>query len=275
MIKRIILLVLSVLLTVPTGFNIVTEGQVPRSSSLKSSNYQDYISLFYQKLGNEYPKPDYVVFSKAITGFFTITAQNKIKNNLLTIIDFSLSSNKKRMWIVDVNEMKVIDHNLVSHGQKSGALYAESFSNTPSSHQSSLGFYLTGDIYYGKHGMSMYLEGLETGINDKARERAIVMHSADYVSTDFIKKNGRLGRSHGCPAIPQEGHQKTISLLSGSSCLYIYHNDKDYHQKTNLLAQEKAIAGMLNFMKEACLNMPAYLSLPFVANQTLTVKRSL
>lgn len=275
MIKRIILLWLSVLLAVPTGFTVITENQTPSSTSLELSNYQDYISLFYQKLGNECPKPNYVVFSKAITGFFTIKAQNKIKNNLLTIIDFSLSSNKKRMWIIDVNDMKVIHHNLVSHGQKSGLLYAESFSNTPSSHQSSLGFYLTGDIYYGKHGMSMYLEGLEAGINDKARERAIVMHSADYVSSDFIKQYGRLGRSHGCPAIPKEGHQKTLSLLSGNSCLYIYHNDTGYHQKTNLLAQDKAIAGMLNFMKEAPLIVSKYLSLPLVLDQIPTVETRL
>ncbi len=272
MLKRIILLFLSILLVVPTGFTITTEDQITESTSFNPVNYRDYISLFYEKLGNETPKPDYLVFKKAITGFFTLKSQNKIKNNLLTIIDFSLSANIERMWIIDVNDMKVIHHNLVSHGQKSGMLYAESFSNTPSSHQSSLGFYLTGEIYYGKHGMSMFLDGLEPGINDKARERAIVMHSADYVSPDFINQYGRLGRSHGCPAIPQEGHKKIIALLSGCSCLYIHHPDPEYHKKTNLQVQDKALAGMLNFLKEAPHIMDQYLALPIVFNPTPKVE---
>lgn len=271
MLKRIFLISLSVLLVVPTGFTNITEDQATGSTSFGQINYQDYISMFYHKLGNDAPKPEYMIFSKAITGYFSIKSQNQIENNLLTIIDFSLSANKERMWIIDVNKMKVIHHNLVSHGQKSGLLYAESFSNTLSSHQSSLGFYLTGDIYYGKHGMSMYLDGLEAGINDKARERAIVMHSADYVSTDFINQYGRLGRSHGCPAIPKEGHKEVISLLSGRSCLYIYHPDKAYHQRTNLLAHDKAIEGMLHFMKDSPQIIPQYLTLPIVYSQKTTV----
>lgn len=263
---------LSALLVIPTGFSVITDEHITDSNLISYVHYQEYISLFYQKLGNETPKPDFVVFKKAMTGYFTLKTQNEIKNNLLTIIDFSLSANKERMWIIDVNNMKVIHHNLVSHGQKSGLLYAETFSNTPSSHQSSLGFYLTGDIYYGKHGMSMYLDGLEAGINDKARERAIVMHSADYVSADFIKQYGRLGRSHGCPAIPQVGHKEIISLLSGSSCLYIYHPDKSYHQRANFLAQDKAIEGLLSFMKETPQIIPSYLTLPLVSNQKLTAE---
>lgn len=264
MLKRFILLSLSVLLVVPAGFTLVTEDQITGTTSISQGHYQDYCALFYQQLGNEGAKPDYAVFSKAITGYFAIKSQNQIQKNLLTIIDFSLSANLERLWIIDVNNMKVIHQSLVSHGQNSGLLYAESFSNTPSSHQSSLGFFLTGDIYYGKHGMSMYLEGLEAGINDKARERAIVMHSADYVSFDFIKQHGRLGRSHGCPAIPQDGHKQIITLLNGGSCLYIHHHDKEYHQKTNLQAQEKAITGMLNFMKETPPFITQHFALPFV-----------
>jgi hypothetical protein len=154
------------------------------------------------------------------------------------------------MWIVDVDKMKIVRQSLVSHGRNSGELYANKFSNITSSYQSSLGFYTTGDIYTGKHGMSLYLDGVEKGINDNARERAIVIHSADYVSKNFIASNGRLGRSQGCPAIPVEDHKKVISLISGGSCLYIYHPQDMYHSKTGIVGQEIALAGMIKFFDE-------------------------
>ncbi len=210
----------------------------------------NYYALFYEKLGNDFPKPEYNVFKKALTGYFSLKAESKIRNNLLTIIDFSLSSNQKRMWILDVPGIKITHHSLVSHGRNSGGEFARTFSNTLSSNQSSLGFYLTDRVYYGENGFSLFLDGLEGGINDKSRKRTIVMHSAEYVSKDYIRRYGRLGRSLGCPAIPVKNHREIITALSGGSCLFIYYPDPEYFEKTLMLSHENALAGVLAFLDE-------------------------
>ncbi|MBW6500012.1 MAG: murein L,D-transpeptidase catalytic domain family protein, partial [Bacteroidales bacterium] len=123
--------------------------EINSSSENFNPDPEVYFTWFYKTLNCDVPKPEYEVFTRAITGFFNLKAGNKIKNNLLTIIDFSLSSNTERMWIVDMNRIKVVHHSLVAHGRNSGDEFATSFSNKPSSFQSSLGFYLTDEIYYG------------------------------------------------------------------------------------------------------------------------------
>jgi hypothetical protein len=173
----------------------------------------------------------------AIAGYETLKQDNRIeREQLITLIDFSLSSDKKRLWVIDLSSFKVLVHSYVSHGRNSGELFAEVFSNTPGSYTSSPGFYVTGQTYTGKHGLSLYLEGLEEGINDKARERAIVMHGADYVSEDFIAKHGRLGRSQGCPAVPVELNEKIINTIKGGSCLYIHTGKECYTKQSKLLS---------------------------------------
>ena len=147
---------------------------------------------------------------------------------LLTIIDFTKPSTEKRLFIIDLNNQELIHHTLVAHGKNTGLNLAESFSNTSQSLQSSLGFYTTGEPYYGKHGYSLRLDGLEEGINDNARKRAIVIHGAKYVSEDFIETHGRLGRSWGCPALPLEQTKEIIDLIKKGSCLYIYSDDENY-----------------------------------------------
>jgi hypothetical protein len=213
-------------------------------------NIDRYFSEFYEALGDETPKPEIEVFKNALTGFFNLKAENKVENNLLTIIDFSISSKQERMWVVDMLKMEVVHFSLVAHGRNSGEEFAGSFSNKPSSYQSSLGFYLTDKIYHGRHGMSLYLDGIEPGINDKARERTIVMHSADYVSKDFIRWNGRLGRSFGCPAIPIDNHEKVIKLLSGKSCIYIHYPDEEYFSKSSMFTLESAKEGIAEYLTE-------------------------
>ncbi len=210
----------------------------------------DYYMWLYGRLGNEVSKPEYEIFKQALTGFFNLKGKNKISKNLLTIIDFSLSSKLERMWILDVNKMEVIHNTLVAHGRNSGDEFARYFSNKPSSYQSSLGFYLTDGLYHGKHGLSLYLDGVEPGINDKARERTIVMHSADYVSKDFIQNYGRLGRSFGCPSIPLENHQEIIEKLSGRSCLYIHYPDTEYLETSHLLNPESALEAAVMFLNK-------------------------
>lgn len=223
-----------------------------------SQNLDLFFTCFYNKLECNTPKPEYEVFKKALTGFFSLKAENRIKNNLLTIIDFSLSSNVERLWVVDMMTMKVVHNSLVAHGRNSGNEFAKTFSNRVSSNQSSLGFFLTDGIYIGKHGKSLYLDGVEPDVNDKARVRTVVMHGADYVSKDFIKNYGRLGRSFGCPSIPMEGHEKIVTLLSGRSCIYIHYPDEQYLNSSKLFAHEKAVVGLYAFLIETSVTYEFY-----------------
>jgi hypothetical protein len=167
--------------------------------------------------------PSLSLLQTALAGYeLLLEAQSISRPEVITIIDFSLPSDKERLWVLDLIQGKVLFHCLVSHGRNSGEIMAENFSNTPGSNTSSPGFYVTGETYIGKHGLSLTLDGLEMGINDKARARAIVIHGADYVSADFIRKYGRLGRSFGCPAVPKELSEEIIQTIKGGSCLFIY-----------------------------------------------------
>jgi hypothetical protein len=221
------------------------------SSSSADNERIDKICLsYFSLLKSESTKPDYEVFKKALKGFFSLKSTHNIRKNILTIIDFSISSKNERMWVIDMNEMKVLHSNLVAHGRNSGEEFASSFSNSPSSYQSSLGFYVTGDTYIGKHGLSLYLDGVEPGINDNARSREVVMHGADYVSEDFVNRMGRLGRSFGCPSIPVKGHEEIIKLLSNKSCLYIYYPDDKTKKSSDLYTAETALNGLSDFLQE-------------------------
>ena len=158
-----------------------------------------------------------------------------LKSPLLTVIDFSLPSTQKRLWVIDPSKGLILHHSVVAHGRNSGELLAKNFSNQPESFKSSLGFYKTAETYQGKHGYSLRLDGLEKGFNDQARNRAIVIHGADYAKEEFAKSTGRLGRSLGCPALPPELSAKVIDLIKDGSLLFIYGNDESYLQKSYLL----------------------------------------
>lgn len=167
---------------------------------------------------------DSLAFELAFQRFSEIYDKRQIKNDsLITLIDFSKTSEKNRLFIFDFKNRELLISSLVSHGINSGSDKAETFSNIPQSHKSSLGFYVTLGTYYGKHGYSLRLDGLDPGLNDNARKRAIVIHGADYVNTDYISKYGRIGRSFGCPALPKESAQEIIDLIKEGSGLFIYH----------------------------------------------------
>jgi hypothetical protein len=168
--------------------------------------------------------PDKLVFDKAIEGWKSLQQKGTVRSSVISIIDFNKPSSEKRLWVIDIASGKVLHHTFVAHGRKSGDLYANKFSNIPDSNQSSLGLYVTGKTYTGKHGLSLKLHGLEPGVNDLAESRAIVMHSAEYVSEQYIRSVGRLGRSFGCPAIPVEDHKKIINTVADGTCLYIHHS---------------------------------------------------
>jgi L,D-transpeptidase catalytic domain len=175
-------------------------------------------------------------FKFALEGYNRLKAEGKITKDLLTVIDFSRSSNSKRLWIIDMDNLTVVYNTLVAHGRNSGDEFAEEFSNDNSSNMSSLGFYATGEIYNGKHGQSLKLDGLEQGINSNARSRGVVMHAADYVSDTFIKMHHRLGRSQGCPALPNGLTKEVINLIKNKSCLFIYHPSKNYLASSRVLS---------------------------------------
>ena len=195
------------------------------------------IDLVYSHPHNAaFNMPKESILSLGITGHQKLVNENKIpENKPLTIIDFSLPSSEKRMWIIDVVSGVILHYGYVSHGRNSGDLLAKHFSNKNSSYMSSLGFYLTAETYQGKHGYSLRLDGLEQGFNDKARERAIVIHGADYAKEEFIQVTGRLGRSLGCPALPREEAKEVIDLIKGQSLLFIYGNDTQYLEKSPIL----------------------------------------
>ncbi|MBE0667548.1 MAG: murein L,D-transpeptidase catalytic domain family protein [Bacteroidales bacterium] len=167
--------------------------------------------------------PSLLVLETALAGYEILNHEQAITHTgIITIIDFSLPSDKERLWVLDLIHGKVLFHCLVSHGRNSGELMAEYFSNKPGSYASSPGFYATGETYIGRNGLSLFLDGLEAGINDNARDRAIVMHGAGYVSPEYIREYGRLGRSYGCPAVPEEMSREIIQSIKGGSCLFIY-----------------------------------------------------
>jgi len=182
--------------------------------------------------------PSVQVLETALAGYEILNQKQAIvRPGVITIIDFSLPSDKERLWVLDLASNKVLFHCLVSHGRNSGELMAEKFSNIPGSFASSPGFYATGDTYTGRNGLSLVLDGLEAGINDKARARAIVMHGADYVSPEYIKVNGRLGRSQGCPAVPEKLCGEIIESIKGGSCLFIYAPIPSYTSKSQIISK--------------------------------------
>lgn len=203
----------------------------------EADNIKEKSELLYCDIQTEgFSLPKLEIFTKAFEGYTALEAQGKIKNNILTIIDFSLSSTKDRMWVIDMVNKKVILQTLVSHGIKSGKEFAKSFSNQNESNKSSLGFYLTGETYIGKHGISLKLDGLEFGLNDKARERAVVIHGAEYVSKKLANKQGYLGRSQGCPAVATAIAPKLIQTIKNKSVLFIYHPTRMYVNKSKLVS---------------------------------------
>jgi hypothetical protein len=181
------------------------------------------VTVYNSLEANNYGLPSLESFSQAFEGFERLKQEGKIQKDILTIVDFSLSSTAKRLWVIDMTNRTVLFQSLVAHGRNTGNEFAEKFSNRAESNQSSLGFYVTGEIYVGKHGKSLRLDGLERGLNDNARARAVVIHGADYVSEQFIRQQGRLGRSLGCPALPVELNGKIIEVIKDKSCLFIYH----------------------------------------------------
>lgn len=220
-------MVLKVLTTALLFFTSVIFISNPKSNAIIDPNpkLETDANRVYANLNpNNFELPQIQSFSEALKGFYKLKEKGIIKKNILTLIDFSLSSNVKRLWVIDLTTKTILIQSLVAHGRNTGEEFANSFSNNAQSFKSSIGFYATAEVYSGKHGLSLRLDGLEKGINDNARNRGVVMHAADYVSAIFIKNNKRLGRSQGCPSVPVALSKEIISMIKDKSCLFIYHS---------------------------------------------------
>lgn len=177
-------------------------------------------------------------FDFALKGFNFLLAQGKVVNNsIISIVDFSETSNKKRLFILDLKNYKILFNTYVAHGQNSGKESADNFSNKPESLESSPGFYITKETYYGSKGLSLRLEGEEEGINNNALNRGIVMHAAAYVNEALAQSRGFIGRSWGCPAVPPELHQAIINKIKNGSCLFLYTPNKNYISSSRILKE--------------------------------------
>jgi hypothetical protein len=197
--------------------------------SIDQSNIFDSLKLGTLGLSRQ-------AFDYALKGFNFLVTKGKIVNNsIISIVDFSETSNKKRLFIIDLKNYKILFNTYVAHGQNSGKEFAGNFSNRPESLESSPGFYVTKETYYGTKGLSLRLEGEEEGINDNALNRGIVMHAAAYVNEALAQTRGFIGRSWGCPAVPPELHQAIINKIKNGSCLFLYTPNKNYISSSRIL----------------------------------------
>ena len=176
------------------------------------------------------------VFFSAFKGLQYFQQNDQLKkSNLLTICDYSQSSTNKRLYVIDVLNGRVLFNTYVSHGKNSGDEFATSFSNIMSSNKSSQGFLITAETYNGKAGYRMRLNGMEKGINDRVRSRAIVMHGSRFVNENTMNDRGTIGKSLGCPAIPYGVHTRIIDAIKGGSCFYIHHPGEIYVRTSTIL----------------------------------------
>ena len=206
------------------------------SDPIGTKSFDPEMELIYDslKLGKKGLKKE--AFNYAYTGYKKLEEEGTLnKEGLITICDFSQSSKRKRLYLIDLNECKLLLNTYVAHGKNSGGEYAKKFSNRPESRQSSLGFYRTKKTYYGGHGLALTLSGLEPGFNDKAERRKIVLHGSLYIGDNYRRWGKYMGRSFGCPAVPMKQSKTLINTIKDGSCLFIYHPSKNYLSGSKIL----------------------------------------
>ncbi len=236
--------VLFAFFSLPATDNIAKHDKIGEyaAATTRSAIFENHVKGLYDELSLQDKGLEYNVFRFALSGYYNLMRESKIQSSRqrLAVVDFRKPSKDKRLYVIDLASHRLLHHTWVAHGKNSGLIYAQKFSNEPSSLQSSLGFYKTDNTYSGQHGYSLYLDGMEDGFNDQARPRAIVMHGADYVTADYIAQHGRAGRSWGCPSIPVGEHKAIIDNLKYGNCLFIYSDDLIYLNRSKLLNFQKA-----------------------------------
>lgn len=199
------------------------------------------------RMAESAPRLDPKVLSMAVGASRCAVGSGVTMPKRLAVIDFSLPSSEERMWIFDVRTGDLLLRDLVAHGRKSGNFRSTAFSNVEGSNMSSIGLFRASESYYGKHGYSLRLDGLEPGVNDLARQRAIVIHGADYVSDSWVDQYGRIGRSLGCPAVDNQVIEEVVDSLKGGQLVFKYYPDQEWLQSSSFLhcedAQMAAAAG--------------------------------
>ena len=207
--------------------------------ALNRFNFEDSMTTLYNEIGLKELNLDYEPFRHTMIGFYGLRQDGKINDkNLISIIDFTQTSCDKRFYTIDLDTKEVLFNTLVSHGRTTGGNKSTVFSNESGSNASSLGFYVTAETYVGSKGYSMRLDGMDKGYNDQMRRRAVVMHNAKYVSDDWVKKYGRIGRSQGCPALPEGISKAVIDVIKDKTVIFAYYNDDAYLKASNYLNLE-------------------------------------
>ena len=186
------------------------------------------VQKLVRTLSGEAPALEPQVLNKAVAAMKCAVNNGMEPAGRLAVIDFSLPSSERRLWIFDLQEKQLLLEDFVAHGQNSGDNYANRFSNIVGSYQSSLGLFRTQESYFGRHGYSLRMDGLEPGVNDRARDRAIVIHAADYVDPSWIERQGRIGRSQGCPAVRPEVAEMVVDSLKNGQFMFSYYPDPEW-----------------------------------------------
>lgn len=215
----------------------VTAGSLPAFASSSPRLLGDLMDLA--------PTLDREVLQRAVAAMECALDKGVGAAERLAVIDFSLPSSEQRLWIFDLEGRELLLHDLVAHGQGSGQNLASQFSNVTGSHQSSIGLFRTSESYYGRHGYSLRMDGLEEGINDRARDRAIVIHGADYVDPAWIDRQGRIGRSQGCPAVRREVAGQVVDTLKDGQFLFSWYPDPEWLASSSYLnCQTRSVASL-------------------------------
>ncbi|HEY0177111.1 MAG TPA: murein L,D-transpeptidase catalytic domain family protein [Pedobacter sp.] len=226
-------IVLSTLALTIISWTSPSNPSSPAKIITEDSLYYQHVRQVYNGAHLEKSGLSPEVFEKALTGFYNLKNSGKIsgEKSILTIADLDQNSTKKRLWIIDLQKDSLLLNTWVAHGNRSGDDLATHFSDVSDSNESSLGFYITAEIYNGKHGRSLKLDGMDEGFNSNARKRSIVVHGAPYVSQGTINELGRLGRSQGCPAVPAELADLVINTIQGKTVIFINGSSQPYFSK--------------------------------------------
>lgn len=222
----------------PKPMPLRIENSFPADSTSKITpvKQDNFLGYLYDSLRLNLMGLSQQAFNYAMKGFNYLAESGRLANEkIISIVDFSLPSSQKRLFVIDLEKAKVIFNTYVAHGANSGLASADRFSNTPQSNMSSLGFYETLGTYIGGNGYSLKLEGLEAGINDNANRRAIVVHGAPYVNESLAKTRGYIGRSWGCPALPENLSKPIIDKIKNGTCLFIFSPDRNYLTHSRVL----------------------------------------
>lgn len=212
---------------------LLSSGLIPGNSNHTTGRFD--VKLLMKHLSQKAPRLNKNILVLALQAYKKASLRGEVKNHKLTVIDYSMPSSKQRMWVFDLDKERLLFNTHVAHGANSGLDIPHYFSNSNSSHATSLGTFVTRDIYSGHNGLSLNLKGLEKGINDKALERRVVMHGAWYVDPGFIKKAGRAGRSWGCPAIAASLAKPVINTIKNGSVIFAFYPDQNFLRHSTFL----------------------------------------